>query len=264
MNIDWSNPTIIAAVIAGLGTIIGGIIAAIAIIKSRTKVHNEITLLDAQKGRKRTKIKEIRGTDSNIGMRVTIENHNSFPMQVLSEQGTVINTGNPGMQKMVAARPQVFSVSPDTIEEFDLDALCLEPFKDPPRSTGEGNHKIGGVTRNGEVLKLFRTIKSIEDEISSKIVSVQGDGFQARSMSEDLSELAKVCQYSRGRIFGYESKIIDHIVQCALWQVTDKLDFDSFAKILRANTHEEKNRLREVAKFAAIILKRAEIDSTIH
>ena len=178
-------------------------------------------------------------------------------MQILSQQGTVIGTGNPGMQKMVAARPQVFVVAPESVEEFQIDALCLEAFKDPPRSTGEGKHKIKRITRNKKILKLLKAIREIEEEISGKIISVQGDRFQARPMSQDLSELARVSKYSRGRGGKFVVKLADTVIQCALWQITDKLDFDKFAKVVRADSAEARERLKEVAKYASIILRKA-------
>lgn len=264
MSFDWSDPTIIGAVIAAIGAIVGGIIAAYAAYKARTRVHNEITLLDAQKGRKRTNIRGITGTNSNIGMNVTIENNNSFPVNILSEEGSVIDTRNPGMQKMIAARPQVFQVSPNTNEEFSLNALCMEAFKEPPSSSGEGNHKIKGVTRNKKIRDLFGAIKNIEDEISSKIVSTDGSSFQARPMNNDLEQLARVSIHNKGSMGQYESKVIDHVVQCALWQVTDNIDFQQFSEILNADSEESVNRLKEISKLAAIILKRAGVEPTIH
>lgn len=264
MYINLSDPVVVAAIIAALGAISAAIIKSYATMKSGADKQNVITLIEAQRGRKRTKIKHLKGTGSAFKMKTRIENENNFPMHVFSQQGTVFDTPNAKLQKMVSVRPQVFEVSPESSEEFTVDALCMDAFKDPPPSTGEGDYRAKGITQNERIIKLLHTLGNLEKEISAKIVSFkQGAGFTVKEMDADTEELLKHCELIPNMLGGYDAKIQDIIVQLALWQVTDKVNFDALAKLAGAVSNESRIELKRLVILANTILRKAGIKPTV-
>jgi hypothetical protein len=195
MNLDLTNPLIVFAIIVALGTMVAALIKAMAPFKANANQHNVITLLEAQKGRNRVKIEQLKGTDSAFKMEARIQNANSFQIDVFSDSGTVFDTSDKKLQRMVAVRPQVFEVSPASSEDFTIDALCMDAFKAPPPSTGEGAYKVQGVTGDKKIMSLIQALRNIEEDISEKIVSFEvGKGFTVKPMDADIEELLRNCE----------------------------------------------------------------------
>jgi hypothetical protein len=200
--------------------------------QSRTSLT--VTLADAQKGVRGTEISAIEGTDRNLTLFVYLTNRNDLLVRVLSKQGTVIEAADPRWQNMVAVRSQVFEVAPKSVGEFRMHAICLDAWKLPPGSGGEGNYRVGEITKNRDIIKLLRTAREMEEQIAPKIISVAGNQFRAKPMSEELVAVAKCCTYTQARRGTYLARIQDTVVQCALWQITDRLSFDQYAQVISA------------------------------
>jgi hypothetical protein len=230
-------------------------------------------LSEAQKS---NKIKAINGTDSNRGMTIIIHNDENTPILIKSELGTVIGSKDPKIQRMLVVREKSFEVSPSSDREIAIDALCLEAKKAPPRSSAEANHNVEGLSGDENVMSLVKAVQSLESEISKNILEVDQKTRRFRhSFKKDdkaLMQLATVASHSADEEGeAYTSEIYDHIIQMALWQVTDKLDLIEYAKVLRLdlspdNIKELRSTVEKIstqAQFAQAILNEAELKPTI-
>ena len=259
MKIDSASAVIIFAVVFAVGALIIAFVWA----KTSSSRRTSIALSDVQQRGSRIRLIRIEGTGSNLGMIVYIRNGNDFVVRVLSPPGVVIEPDNSDMQQMITVRSQVFEVASRVVGRFEVNAICLESFKIPPNSRGDGNYRVREITENAKILKLFRTVGKLEQEISKKILAVDGLSFQAKPMSAELLELSRHCRFTRRKRGKFEARISDHAVQCALWQITDELDLDKFARVVRAFTAESRADLRRVVEVANIILREAKIKPTI-
>ena len=76
-------------------------------------------------------------------------------------------------------------------------------------------------------------------------------------------ELALHCEFSPIDSTRFGAKISEQIIQCALWQLTDKISFEDYCKILKPKTAKEKRDLRGIAEMAQIMLAYSGLKPTI-
>jgi len=175
---------------------------------------------------------------------------------ILSKDGTT--------QNMITVHEQIFEIEPTLTVEFKLSAVCLEAWKNPPDSTDEKGMFFFKQTENQEISQLIRTIKKLEDAISTSVISYHDGQIQFGEMeSYELLELAQHCHYSPLDSIHFSAKINEQIIQCSLWQLTDKISFDDFTKILKPKTDEEKRELSDIAEMAQILLAYSGLKPTI-
>lgn len=130
-----------------------------------------LTLIEAQAS---GHITQIRGTDSNIGMTVEVQNNSNEGMTIRSEPGTVIGSKDSHTQKMVIIREESWTIPPQSKVSITVDALCREAHKAAPRSTGgDGNHVIEGMKEKADVRTLLKTLQEVEAKISENIIAVE-------------------------------------------------------------------------------------------
>ncbi|NOZ62088.1 MAG: hypothetical protein GXO74_10440 [Calditrichaeota bacterium] len=217
-----------------------------------------------EEARKIVNIEQVTGMNSNLKLKVTLQNLTGQKVELLVPVGMVILSKSESAQNMLIVHDQIFEINALEKAKFELNTVCLEAWKNPPDSAAEEGMFFFKKTENQEISQLVHTVAKLENAISASVLFYQEGQIQFGDMdSYELLELAQHCNYSRLDSTHFRAKINEQIIQCALWQLTDKISFDDFEKILKPKPDEEKRELRDIAEMAQIVLAYGGLEPTI-
>ena len=259
MDLGLSNVIIDAGIVIAVVAVLVLLIFA----RPRREKRHVLSLAEVQDGLHRTGIVAIEGKEPGPGLCLYVRNRGGAPVQLQSEQGTVIVASDPQRQNLISPRPQALEIPPKTTQRFEMEALSLEARKLPPGSRGEGGYRVGGLTENDEILKLFGAVERLQAEAGRHVRQVDGDLVTYGAMVDDLTILATCCTCAVQDSGGCEVRVAAEVTQYALWQITDELSFDALVDLVVQPASPE-GRVKLVGKVLAanILLEEAGIEPT--
>ena len=242
------------------------LVATVAVqskVTSSVDQFQTLNLADVQQGLGNTEVKQITGTGSNFSMRITLENKNNYPVEIVCNERSVIQSESHASAGMITLYPQSFVIQPGDIEEFGIETYCIEAWKKPAEPHTADAHVIQEVSDNKNLNHLIDTIHQIEKNISKKIISIEGDSFTAEPMDESMIPLAQSSQYFKSQDGDFKVKLNEQIVQFAIWQVTDHVNLDHLSTILKVDSEGSKEALKMIAQLSNLILDEADLEPAI-
>jgi hypothetical protein len=247
-----------------------------------------MTLLEVQAELHQTAISALETTGGTLGLLVYLRNRNDLPVQILSQLGTLFEPQEKGLQRMIAARPQIFDIAPGGTEKVLVHAVSLDAHRDPPDDDEVRDYQVTGIIDDPQIFKVFRAVEKLEYELARHVVAfdkplrlgadplaagqpVSGDRVRFEEMPENLMRLSGFCTVTReeedaARAQGagrYQARIRGSVIQYALWQVSDGLTFDQLTAMLHAHSPEARAELMPAVRGANFILHEARIEPTM-
>ncbi len=240
------------------------IFAHLLFITTESFSQIEVTIPLDENEQKKISVEKLSGLSSNIGIKARLANLSDEFVKTIVPAGMVILSEDQTKQNMVTVHEQFFNLQPKTLVEFKLKTICLEAWKNPPDSASEKGLFFFKQTENNEISRLIRTVAKLEEIIGKSVVEFHDKQIRLGDMdSYELMELALHCEFSPLDSVHFRAQISEQIIQCALWQLTDKISFEDYCKILKPKTDDEKNDLRDAAEMAQILLVYSGLKPTI-
>jgi len=217
--------------------------------------QDSLSVLDILKGARSVIIKKILGNGTNSGLVFVLENQKNYTIKVSFPYGLMVSSKRMATQRMVTWREQTFLVEPSIELEAKLETLCLDALKNPPMAEDSSYLYIDHLIEDPDILELFDTIKKLERIISDNVISVKDSRFEMKPIDNDeIIKLATYCQFSEIDSSRYQAKISPMVIQCALWQITDRISADDLFKIYHVDSVAEREDIKKVAEGAKILL----------
>ena len=172
------------------------------------------------------KIHKIFGANSNLKLNVLLENLTDKKVEFRMPAGIAILPQDENTQSMVTVHEQVFEIPPLTTGKLDLQALCLEAWKNPPSSLDAEGMIIVDSLISDDVAQFIVAMKKVEKAIANSIYSISGEKLRFKVTTEpELINLAQYCHYHLDENEQLKAELDEMIVQCALWEITNKITF---------------------------------------
>lgn len=224
----------------------------------------EVTIPLNANEQKLISVEKLSGLNSNMGIKAKLANSSGKIVKTIVPAGLVILSEDQTKQNMLTVHEQIFILPPENLVEIRLKTVCLEAWKNPPDSASEKGLFFFNRTENSDISQLIRTIAKLEEIISRAVVDYNDGQIRLRDMDTyELMELALHSEFSPIDSVRFSAKISEQIIQCALWQLTDRISFEDYCKILKPKTEKEKHDLHDIAEMAQILLAYSGLKPTI-